>query len=96
MRGHLWWLAVSLGVFLGMQVLSWWPDATAEMVSGRVTLDNVNAPVEASVLQSAKRAATIGFSVSLEAKENADFLLTPALLSLESASVDVIVTYPSE
>ena len=36
------------------------------------------------------------FQASLEMKENADFLLTPALLVQEALSDDIIMTYPSE
>jgi hypothetical protein len=36
------------------------------------------------------------FNTSLEMKENADFLLTPALLVQEAVSEDVVITYPSE
>ena len=49
-----------------------------------------------SAMRSATRTATIGFSPSLEMKENADFLLTPALLMQEALSDEVITTYPSE
>ncbi len=36
------------------------------------------------------------FEPSLEMKEHADFLLTPALLVQEAISEDVIMTYPTE
>ena len=36
------------------------------------------------------------FQPSLEMKENADFLLTPALLVQEALSDDMIMTYPTE
>jgi hypothetical protein len=36
------------------------------------------------------------FDLSLEAKENADFLLTPALLVQEALREDIIITYPME
>lgn len=36
------------------------------------------------------------FQPSLEMKENADFLLTPALLVQEALSDDIIMTYPTE
>jgi hypothetical protein len=36
------------------------------------------------------------FQPSLEMKENADFLLTPALLVQEALSDDIIITYPTE
>jgi len=36
------------------------------------------------------------FQPSLEMKENADFLLTPALLFQEAISNDIIITYPTE
>jgi len=42
------------------------------------------------------RQATVNFQVSLEMKENVDFLLTPALLVQEAISDDVVVTYPTE
>jgi len=50
----------------------------------------------AAALRAASRAATMGFSPSLEMKENVDFLLTPALLVQEAISDDIIITYPSE
>jgi len=49
-----------------------------------------------AALRAASRAATTGFSPSLEMKENVDFLLTPALLVQEAISDDIIITYPSE
>lgn len=36
------------------------------------------------------------FDASLEMRENADFLLTPALLIQEAISEGIVVTYPSE
>ena len=36
------------------------------------------------------------FTLSLEVKENTDFLLTPALLVQEALREDVIITYPTE
>ena len=36
------------------------------------------------------------FKPSLAMKENADFLLTPALLVQEAISDDIIITYPTE
>ena len=36
------------------------------------------------------------FTMSLEMKENADFLLTPALLVQEALREDIIITYPTE
>jgi len=36
------------------------------------------------------------FQASLEMKENADFLLTPALLVQESIREDIVITYPAE
>jgi hypothetical protein len=36
------------------------------------------------------------FQPSLEMKENADFLLTPALLVQEALSDDIVITYPTE
>jgi hypothetical protein len=49
-----------------------------------------------TAMRSATRAATGGFRPSLEMKENADFLLSPALLMQEALSEDIITTYPSE
>jgi hypothetical protein len=40
--------------------------------------------------------ATGNFRLSLEMKENVDFVLTPALLVQEVISEDVVITYPSE
>jgi len=50
----------------------------------------------AAALRAATRAATTGFRPSLEMKENADFLLTPALLMQEVLSDEIVTTYPSE
>ena len=36
------------------------------------------------------------FQPSLEMKENADFLLTPALIVQEAISDDIVITYPTE
>lgn len=36
------------------------------------------------------------FEPSLAMKENADFLLTPALLVQEAISDDIVITYPTE
>ena len=38
----------------------------------------------------------VNFDVSLAVKEDADFLLTPALLVQEALREDVVVTYPTE
>ena len=58
--------------------------------------NDLEAQAKAAALRAATNAATMGFAPSLEMKENADFLLTPALLVQEALSDDVIVTYPSE
>ena len=49
-----------------------------------------------AAMRSATKSATGGFRPSLEMKENADFLLTPALLMQEVLSDEIITTYPSE
>ncbi len=49
-----------------------------------------------TAMRSATRSATGGFRPSLEMKENADFLLSPALLMQEALSDEIITTYPSE
>ncbi|UCG49352.1 MAG: hypothetical protein JSU94_06120 [Phycisphaerales bacterium] len=54
------------------------------------------ARAKATAMQAAVKSATAGFAPSLEMKENADFLLTPALLVQEAISENVIITYPSE
>ncbi len=51
---------------------------------------------KATAMQAAVKSATAGFAPSLEMKENADFLLTPALLVQEAISENLIITYPSE
>lgn len=38
----------------------------------------------------------VPFQPSLEMKENADFLVTPAILVQEAISDDIIMTYPTE
>jgi hypothetical protein len=48
------------------------------------------------VLREVERRVGAPFLPSLEMKENADWLLTPALLVQEVISEDVVVTYPSE
>ena len=60
-----------------------------------------NVPIpEAQKERIAKRIASgygLGqFQASLEMKENADFVLTPALLVQEALSDDTIMTYPTE
>ena len=47
-------------------------------------------------IRSATKAVTGGFRPSLEMKENADFLISPALLMQEVLSDEIITTYPSE
>jgi hypothetical protein len=42
------------------------------------------------------KSASANFRLSLEMKENVDFVLTPALLVQEVISEDVVITYPSE
>ena len=42
------------------------------------------------------RGAVGNFQISLEMKENVDFVLTPALLVQEVISENVVITYPSE
>jgi hypothetical protein len=44
----------------------------------------------------AGRQVSEGFSASLNARESADFILTPALLVQDAISDDAIPTYPSE
>jgi len=42
------------------------------------------------------KSASGNFRLSLEMKENVDFVLTPALLVQELISEEVVITYPSE
>ena len=42
------------------------------------------------------KSASGNFRLSIEMKENVDFVLTPALLVQEVISEDVVITYPSE
>ena len=55
---------------------------------------------ESSAESMARRIASnhllVNFDVSLAVKEDADFLLTPALLAQETLREDVVVTYPTE
>lgn len=66
------------------------------------TASDPNAVAEAkqrtrdAAMRSATRSATGGFRPSLEMKENADFLLSPAMLMQEALSDEIITTYPSE
>ena len=54
------------------------------------------AQAKQAAFEAATRTAAMGFAPSLEMKENADFLLTPALLVQEAIRDDVVLTYPSE
>lgn len=60
------------------------------------SLKHTEQGVQSTILRTANRMATRGFSPSLEMKENVDFLLTPALLVQEAISDDIVITYPSE
>jgi hypothetical protein len=56
----------------------------------------VMARKEAAFKKMLSRRPVSNFQISLEMKENVDFLLTPALLVQEVISDDVVITYPSE
>jgi hypothetical protein len=63
--------------------------------------EQASAGVSAADLDRRARAIAFGvvigsFTPSLEAKEQADFLLTPAILVQEAISEDVVPTYPTE
>ena len=61
--------------------------------------DKKSLPSSAGVVDARRLASqqmSRNFDPSLEMKENADFLLTPALLLQEAISENVVITYPSE
>jgi hypothetical protein len=67
----------------------------------RVPLRPRKVPVPEAQKQRIARGLAAGYGLgpfqpSLEMKENADFLLTPALLVQEALSDDVVITYPTE
>jgi len=90
------WLMVLLTGLVVVCASSIWPAGTARRAIERKDDADVEAQLRVAAFRSASKAATTGFEVSLEMKENVDFLLTPALLVQEAMSEDVIVTYPSE
>lgn len=60
------------------------------------TRDAVMARKEAALEKILSRRPVSNLQISLEMKENVDFLLTPALLVQEVISHDAVITYPSE
>jgi len=68
------------------------PNSPAENES----LTDTERRAQSAALRAATRMATTGFRPSLEMKENVDFLLTPAMLTQEVLSDEIITTYPSE
>ncbi|OHB79637.1 MAG: hypothetical protein A2Z25_00485 [Planctomycetes bacterium RBG_16_55_9] len=56
------------------------PEAQKERIAGQIASNYGGGP----------------FQLSLETKEHADFLLTPALLVQEAICDDIIITYPTE
>jgi hypothetical protein len=91
---------LSLGILVGTTLVAFflW-GSYGDLASAS---DNSNsfgalvAPVDEGVRRQILKAATVTFQPSLEMKENADFLLTPALLVQDIIEEDVVVTYPSE
>ncbi len=59
-------------------------------------INSTNQEQQADIERQIISAATLGFTSSLEMKENVDFILTPALLVQEVISNNLINTYPSE
>jgi len=90
------WLAILVPALMVVCVSSSWPAGAASTPRREEASNNLKTQMRARAFQSASKTATIGFHASLEAKENADFLLTPAILVQEAVREDVIVTYPSE
>ena len=69
---------------------------TATKSAGDNTNPIIKAQTQSRALEATTKTVTIGFTVSLEMKENVDFLLTPALLVQEALCEDVVITYRSE
>jgi hypothetical protein len=65
------------------------PDAEEKDASVSAAVDNV-------VREGLSKRFLPNFESSLEMRENADFLLAPALLVQNAISRDVVITYPSE
>lgn len=77
-------LLVQLPVPVGGAKLSSQQSFSSSSVRDQITRQAVSAVAHSS------------FGPSLEMKENADFLLTPALLVQQAVSPDTVITYPSE
>jgi len=65
-----------------------------ESLGGSVDFSSQSLPEIARTV--AGRRLSVNFSPSLNAREAADFLLTPAILTQEAISDSVVPTYPSE
>lgn len=76
-----WCQQISLSVLTVMYASFTWAVSIPCMAGDTSLGEDFTPPVHTGALHYATKAATIGFSPSLEMRENADFLLTPALLA---------------
>ena len=90
-------LADALGaaaVLLCLLVLSIIFGGQREVAAGVAPIQQTNGQAFASQL--AVKHTTSNFEPSLDMSENADFLLTPALLIQEAVSTQIVLTYPGQ
>jgi len=71
-------------------------DRQAPQPSQRPATSLQNRNDETTAREMADRSVKAQFQPSLDMKEAADFLLTPALLVQESISSGIVLTYPTE
>jgi len=72
------------------------PGTNAAPVRQEEPHENALDAMRQTISREVSRKMTQNFRVSLEMRENVDFLLTPALLVQEAISHGVVVTYPAE
>lgn len=88
------WHLLALVVFLlGLSLLAL---GTNSLVSGARTQRGPRDLVREEVRRQVSRRVSPNFQMSLEMRENVDFLLTPAILVQEGISDGVVITYPQE
>jgi hypothetical protein len=91
-------LSILLGAFtLGCSSCQWKALMRAQTTTEEA--DSASEPparIEVGARDSAARTVTSVFRPSLEMKENADFLLTPALMVQQAIVADGPIVYPSE
>jgi len=71
-------------------------NGSASKVADTKTSDDSKDRRKDEIRKRMTKSASANFRLSLEMKENVDFVLTPALLVQEVISEDVVITYPSE